>query len=291
MNLVYLVFGNNVEIHNQANFSILTFLLQKEHIEHIIIVTDEPSYYKHLKNDKIKIEQINQAQLNDWKGEYNFFWRIKIKAIEYVSNSYKSQSLVYLDADTFGFQNLNKIAKTLNKGHNIMHLNEGKLSEIKSKTTKKMWKQIKNKSFGAIQIQENDCMWNAGVVGISKANISETIPLALAICDEMCEHKVTDRLIEQFALSVALNKTGELMPVDSYIGHYWGNKDEWNTLINTFFLKSHLSSFTFEEELASIKNIDFTQLPIHIKIPNTRERLTKVITKVFPEKYRTYINS
>ena len=39
MNLMYLVFGNNIDIHKQANFSILTFLTQKKFINKVIVVT------------------------------------------------------------------------------------------------------------------------------------------------------------------------------------------------------------------------------------------------------------
>jgi hypothetical protein len=40
MNIVYLVFGEELSNHIQANFSILSMLTQKEEIDSINIVTD-----------------------------------------------------------------------------------------------------------------------------------------------------------------------------------------------------------------------------------------------------------
>ena len=289
MNLLYLVFGNQSEIHAQANFSILTFLQQKEHLQYIIIVTDEPSYYSHLVDEKIKIEVINKKVLKDWKGAYDLFFRVKIKALEYIANSYKDASILYLDADTFLHGNLSQIKDALDNGNNVMHLNEGQLSQMKTKTTRKMWNGIKFKSFNGIKIDENISMWNAGVVGISEPNLEETIPLALAICDAICEENVANRLIEQFAFSVALNDTAKLSASESNIGHYWGNKNEWSDFINDFFLSSHLSNLSFEDEQHAIQNIDFTKLAVFIKTPNTRGRLVNFITKLFPDKHKEFI--
>lgn len=40
----------------------------------------------------------------------------------------------------------------------------------------------------------------------------------------MCAEKVTDSLIEQFALSIATNEPNKLLSAENDIGHYWGIK-------------------------------------------------------------------
>ena len=292
MNLLYLVFGDNATIHSQANFSILTFLSQKEHLNKIIVLTDNPQYYNHLSEvDCFHLEPIDEKGLNNWKGEHNFFWRIKIKALEHISKRFTANHLLYVDADTFLFNNLEKVKQHLDSGCNIMHLNEGELSEIKSKTTSKMWRQIKGKTYSGEVITKNHHMWNAGVVGISKQNFQNTIPKALAICDQMCNERVTDRLIEQFALSVALNQNNNLVASDKHIGHYWGNKAQWNQLINDCFLMFHFSSYSLSKQMEYISEIDFYSLPTIVKIPNTRKKLVSLITKLFPYKFKKYISA
>ena len=41
-------------------------------------------------------------------------------------------------------------------------------------------------------MNEQHCMWNAGVVGISKLHLESTISEALKICDQMCSNKITE---------------------------------------------------------------------------------------------------
>ena len=231
MNLVYLVFGDNTTLHAQANFSILSFLSQKQILNKIIVLTDSPGFYNYLANENcIQIERISKEILNIWKGEYNFFWRVKIKALEHVYNHNPSHHILYLDADTFLCNNLNVLKEDLDAGHNIMHTNEGKLSRIKSKTTAKMFHQLREKEYSGILIDNSSCMWNAGVVGVSKHKSKDMLSQALDICDQMCKEKVTSRLIEQFALSIVLNQENTLLSAENNIGHYWGNKEKWKAL-------------------------------------------------------------
>ncbi|MEH0153850.1 hypothetical protein V6R21_06860 [Limibacter armeniacum] len=291
MNILYLVFGDNIQNHKQANFSIYTFLLQKDFVDHIIIVTDAPSYYSHLKDSRVIVKSVDEQTLNDWRGPYDFFWRIKIKAVEAIAYEFKDTSLLYLDSDTFLYGDLAEIKNRLDKGFNTMHLNEGKLSELGSKTEKKMWDQSNGKSFGGVTINAEHCMWNAGVIGISHKNFSNTIPLSLSICDDMCKGGVTRRLIEQFAFSVALcaDEDTPMVASDDIIGHYWGNKEGWNEVITSFFVKAHLGGLTQDEELEELRKMDLLKIPVKVGIPNTRKRLHKLIMKWFPDKGIEYI--
>src|SRR4051794_18816673 len=100
MNLLYLTFGDNISNHIQAHFSIWTFLTQRNNINTISVITDYPTFYNSLK-DYISIIQIDEETLIQWKGKYDFFWRIKIKAIEMLCNQYNNEPVVYLDSDTF----------------------------------------------------------------------------------------------------------------------------------------------------------------------------------------------
>ncbi|MCX6296448.1 MAG: hypothetical protein NTX97_10350, partial [Bacteroidetes bacterium] len=224
MNILYLVIGENPLHHAQTCFSIYSFLNQTNATDRVYVITDVPDFYNRL-SEKINIIPINQAQLKDWQGEHKFFWRAKIKALEHICTLHPDESVLYLDTDTFLFGNLETLKSDLKNP--MMHLNEGKLSERKSKTEKRMWQGVKNKIFGGITIQENHCMWNAGVVGIPANKGLKICELALTICDGMLAEKVTPYFIEQFSSSVALSENGDMKAADKYIGHYWSNKDEW----------------------------------------------------------------
>lgn len=105
----------------------------------------------------------------------------------------------------------------------------------------------------------------------------------------MLERNITRRLIEQLAFSLALSEFSQLIPAENHIGHYWGNKEEWQSFIVASFLKSYFGNTTLNEQIESFKSLDYTKIPIALKIPNTRCRLFNLITKLFPEKDKRYI--
>src|SRR5438477_10643974 len=117
-----------------------------------------------------------------------------------------------------------------------------------------MWRQIQNKVFGSIHILPTHLMWNAGIVATPNIKNNEECQLALEICDAMCEQGVTRRLIEQFALSLSLQKIYGLHTASNTIAHYWSNKEEWNKTIEQFFISSYFKTLTSEQIIEAILN-------------------------------------
>ncbi|WP_133273170.1 hypothetical protein [Hymenobacter radiodurans] len=289
MRLLYLVFGNNLQNHFQAHFSILSFLRQKNSgLAGITVVTDAPDFYQHLAQE-ITVHTLSANTLQEWQGKHEFFWRAKIKALEYAVRQYPEAPLLYLDTDTFLHGSLAQMSQELAAGIAFMHEAEGALATLRSKTERRMWQQVKDRSFGGVTMHEQRLMWNAGVVGIPASRNLEAIELALRICDDLCEQQVTPRLIEQFALSVALAETYSLQAARTYIGHYWSTKDDWNASISAFFLESHLKKRTVASELAALSAFDYQKLPIKKKVRNTQRRLENLVHKLFPPKQVDFI--
>ena len=287
MHLIYLVFGTNVRNHFQANFSMLSFLRQPEALDGITVVTDAPQFYEHLRG-RVGVLPVAEATLREWKGEFDFFWRIKIKALEEVARQRPGVALLYLDSDTFLHGSLPALQARLARGEAFMHEREGALAELRSKTDRRMWEQVQHKAFGGVTLHERHGMWNAGVVGIPAEKTAQAIALALNICDDFSRQQVTPRLIEQFALSVALEETYALHPARPYIGHYWSTKDEWNEHIAAFLLESHLRQRTVVEELAALEGFDFRVAPVKKMLKNTRWRLHHLVDRLFPPKEIVY---
>ena len=329
MNILFIVFGNNAEHYLQSNFSIGTFLAKKNkerghfklslaggdisqgstpwsvsppatalimerqvemHTKDITIniITDKPEMYNAVADD-VNIIRVEEDILNKWKGEFDFFWRIKIKAIEHVYKMFEGQHILYLDSDTFLFGDISYLINQLNAGCSFMHLCEGEWGSLKSKTERKMWGQINNNSYGNVTITEKIPMWNAGVIGIPGKTGMEIIAKTLMICDDMLKANVTRRLIEQYAFSVALSATTTLLEAQTQIAHYWSNKEGWNKLINDFFIDHFLKKSSKEEMITAIKNIDFSLLPVYAYQPSTREKLKKFIDSWFPNKREAFI--
>lgn len=282
MNILYLVFGNNIEHYQQIYFSIYTALKNKSPEDKIIVVAENSQYFNALK-DKIEVIDINKQIVQEWEGKYRFFWRVKVKALELVATKYPEKHIMYLDGDTFIFKDLAPLKDALNKGQNFMHLNEGNLCQLKTKTERTMWQQMKNKTFAGITINENTCMWNAGLIAISKDHL-KSIDLALELTDEMCAAGVTRRLIEQFSFGVATNHYSPLQPADSWVGHYWGNKPQWNEIITTFIKKCYMENLTLEESLQAIDQLPLHEYPIAVRNSSTQRKLKKLIDSFYKDK-------
>ncbi|MCP1997380.1 hypothetical protein [Flavobacterium sp. HSC-61S13] len=289
MNIIFFVFGTNISYYQQVFFSIYTVLANKDETDDIIVIAEDPTLFKQL-GDRVKVIPIDTKMISDWKGDYDYFFRVKIKALEYISQEYPDKHILYLDGDTFVYQPLSIIKAGLAKGHNFLHLNEGTLPTLKTKTEKKLWEQIKYKKFADILIDENTTMWNSGVIGISTQNFA-TIPLALQITDEMCAAKVTCFTMEQLSFGIASNQLSTVKAADHIVGHYWGNKDQWNSLISIWISKSLMTNLTEEEMIESARKFPFVEIPFYVKTSNTYKRLSKRLQSVFKTKNACYINS
>ena len=255
--------------------------------DRVYVMTDTPDFYARL-NEKIEILTINKTQLNDWQGSHQFFWRAKIKAIEHICRLHPKESVLYLDTDTFLYSDIKTLKSDLQNP--VMHLNEGALSELKSKTEKLMWQQVGEKTFGGVQIQSHHAMWNAGVVGTPAHKGLGICQLALDICDDMLEANVTRRLIEQFALSIALSENGDMKSAENYIGHYWSNKEEWSVAIQRFIINSSLKNNSLASDVEDIKQFNFSKIAIQKRIPNTQKRLKKLVEKWFPSVDKGFVS-
>lgn len=286
MVLTYLVFGAALQNYSQAYFSILSFLARKSGDDLIVVLTDRPEFFEGLR-EEIEVLTLDNKQLEDWKGPYQFFWRIKIKALQEVVLRYPSRHVLYLDSDTFFFRDATGLKDILEAGSHLMHLNEGALSELPSKTEGTMWRQLKGKTFEGVAMETDLHMWNAGVVGVSKHD-THALERALALCDALCEQQVTPRLIEQFALSVALSRGG-MAAADHVIGHYWSNKKGWNERIGQFFAESLLKGWGRKEQLEAVAAMDFSEVPVSVQTRNRHRRWVKRIDRWFPPKSEGYI--
>ena len=282
MRLVLLTFGDRLENHNQASFAILSFLRSKV-ITGVTIVTDRPEYYQYFGH---RIEVINCAgnTMQEWRGEHDFFWRIKMKAIAEAITQNPSDDILYVDSDTFLAGDLSVIQSSLDNGNSFMHEREGNLIAIKHKTERKMWSSLSGKTFGPVTINERTEMWNAGVIAISKSKAIGIVSLAIQLCDEMCRTDCRRRLIEQFAFGLALKHSSNLLPASTEIGHYHGNKPQWNAKIAEFFMYSLLTRSSFDEDLKRLEKIDYKSIPTVLREKNTKHRIFNIVNKMMKPK-------
>ena len=289
MNLLLLTFGPDLHNHQQAAFALLTQLAESEVIRRVVVMTDAPEYYAFAQDERVTVRVLSPEVLRDWRGPHDFFWRIKIRALQEMAARFPDGHLLYTDADTFRFRSLQPVVAGLDRGENFMHAREGALAELRTRTERRMWKQIRGKSFAGLEMTDRRVMYNAGVVALPRSKAAATLDLALTLCDALCAAGVTRRLIEQFALSLALAETGPLRAANGSIGHYWGNKEGWNEVIRDFLVRHQLQRATFAELVEATRTVDFRAVPIYSKSSSTQRKLRRFVDARFGKRTYAYV--
>lgn len=287
MNLLLLTFGDKVENHYQAVFAILSFLKDPA-IGRAIVITDRPDFYRFL-GDRVDIITIDQQMLTEWQAPYQFFWRIKIKAVELAVARYPDQHLMYVDSDTFLATDLDEMVARLDAGAGYMHLFEEGLGSNTNRTLKRMHQSLAGKTFAGVTMTADSPMWNAGVIALPASRAAETVQLALRLCDEMCATDCTRRLIEQFSFSVALHEKTQLAGCEHIIGHYWGNKPEWDDFIMRFLATNLLKGASLADCIEQTRQIDWHGLPLEKRQRSSIARIRRWLDGTFrPRRVRHF---
>ncbi len=267
MNFLFLITGNSINCHMQVFFSIRCILAQISKEDKIFILTDVPQLYCGIK--QVETIFLDNTRINEWKGKHNFFWRLKIKSIEYIAYKDPKHHLIYLDGDTCLYGNLRNIKSLLDQSKGLMHFKEGHPSMLREGDAANiMWQQVKGKTYAGISVSDDKhVMYNAGMVAIPKQDINDIIPLTLRLCDEMLDDGVLPSLVEQYSFSISfIEKYSTIVEGKRYVIHYWHNKLEWSNFIGDFFAKSYIKKFSLLEELEIIRKINFKNLQKQLEI-------------------------
>lgn len=287
MTIMYLTFGQKIEYHVQAFLSMISFRRQMTSHDRIVMVTTSPQFYQHV--SWAEIITIDEAQIKEWQGKHQFFWRAKIMAIGFVGQRYPDDDILYLDCDTVLCGSIDELKKWMEEGHGMMDINEGHPSTKKTKTLR-MWKMCQGRTYGGITLGMQHNMYCAGVVGIPHLKREEVLRAALAICDGMLDDQIERVVIEQYALSVALFEKTSLLETKDCIAHYWSAKEEWMAAAMAMMCKSLLTNASLEEELKIFEETDWNGIPTYIYKSNTARRLRNLVNKAFPDRNPRYIN-
>ena len=287
MTFMYLTFGEKPEYHVQAYLSMLSFRRQTSTTDRIVMVTTAPQFYRNTAG-WVETVGITDEQVKEWQGEYQFFWRAKIKAIEMVGQRYPDEPLLYLDCDTVLRGSIDWIKQQLSEGHGLMDTNDGHPSRMKTKSLR-MWKTVAGHTYGGITLGMQHNMYCAGVVGIPGGRIGEVTSTALALCDGMLADKAERIVIEQYALSIALYERVGVLETSRVIAHYWAVKDLWIAAAHQLMTRAFMVNATLEEELRMFDETDWSQLPVYVHRSNTARRIGKLVAKLFPDRDYRYL--
>ncbi len=277
MYLVYFITGDIISYHTQCYFSILSFL-SRGGIDGISVYTDAPEMYKWF-GDQVQVEYLTKDKVRDWRGPQDFIYRVKIKTMEDFCLKHPGQAFIYLDTDTFLYAPSAQLFEGLSAGKGFMHKREGDLAAMKH-TAGRVWRQIKGKTFGEFTFNTTADMWNAGLIALPAERQLECVRLGLALSDALCAAGIVTQITEQFSMTRAVDYIYGLSPADTMVGHYWGNKSGWKTLIDDVFLQAYMHKESMDTLIERLRHFDYTQEPVFIAESNTRKRLLALLDKL-----------
>lgn len=289
LQVVFLAFGTRTDIYKQIYFCLRSF--QKYGYKDITfnMVTDNPGMFTRLE-EQVSVHVINNETMESWRGQHDFMWRIKMKAIELIVDKFPLSHVLYFDSDTILEASPNHLLELLDNGYSLMHEEEEVIAQSTRSGSKGLTKTLNGFSWEGFEFQPNTKMHNAGVIGLPANKAKELITQSIGLCDALCSTNSIDTYLEQLAFSMVLSSSEHFKNTDQLVIHYWGNKPEWDKTIDQFFVESYFQNLSLENELARFKTLNLKKIPIRSREKMGSQRLKNLATRLYPRKKESFFN-
>jgi hypothetical protein len=280
-NLVLLAVGHT-DYLNEAFFSLLSFYRYNVNSSvKVILYTDSPDYFNRITASNFTVKQVSTTEINLWKGQKNYLYRIKIKALQQAISS-QSGSYLFVDTDTIFRQNIDEIFYKIDQQNLFLDQCEGPVQNKPGGIAKKVRSLFRKKNRFILQNSEEIIfkkdfeVWNSGVIGLH-SNYSALLFNTEELLDQL--YKISPVFtVEQLALGYFFQQTNKLEATENYIHHYWYFK-EFRKVLDAFFHAN--KSKTFDELLLESSKID-PELFAQPKLAYKRKTfMQKTLQKIF----------
>jgi hypothetical protein len=248
--LCLVTFGDRDEWYAEAHLAILTALRWIPPPCEVVVTTDRPERFRWF-GDRVRIEPLTAEQIERWSGPQRFVWRVVLKAIAEIARRPPFANLLYLDVDTLVRRPLDDMTALLRSGNVFLDKWESPLS-LRDGDHRRLWKQVRGRTFLGFRIDERTQMWNSGVVALGAENVN-LVEKSLEVCDAMTAAGVQNRLVEQLAQSVVLQSTGRLREARPWIDHYWGNKPAYDAAVHERLAAILMAGMSVEEAIEYVR--------------------------------------
>ncbi|HET7752595.1 MAG TPA: hypothetical protein VFK85_01690 [Anaeromyxobacteraceae bacterium] len=212
------------------------------------VYTDEPAVFRGL-DSRIEVHALAPERIREWRGPCDFTHRLKAMMIQDLATRRPTEPLLYLDGDTFFVGPLAGIRERIGPGRAVMHEREYSVAASQTGQMKKFRAHMGPLSFDGGPIDLDGDMWNAGAIGLDP----EQFPLVgrwISFVDEVYPH-YRHGLVEQYAVSLILQRAAKLAACDDLVFHYWFQKDEYDAAIRADL--DRIAAMPFEDALAYVR--------------------------------------
>jgi hypothetical protein len=188
------------------------------------LYVDEPAFFRGVA-DRVELHAMTPERIAEWQGPLRFVHRLKAKMIEDLVAAHPADPILYLDADTFFVRDVAEVFSRIGPGRAVMHVKEYPVATTETGQLRRFRKHMRPLSFEGRPIDLDGWMWNAGAVGMDPAQFG-VVPRWLRFIDELYP-RYRKGLVEQYSISLLLQREAELAPCDDAVFHYWFQKDEY----------------------------------------------------------------
>ena len=240
--VLYIVYGDNQEYYDGANFSILTFknwYSEKDMVE-IVVLTEKPKMFQ---DAEVKVIKMTNEQKNDWSLNFNYHFRIKNRGLGFVMDKLElvdGDKILFFDTDTYFHKSPMPLFDLISPGQAVFYLNEGliykrKRFEVYIKHLEARTIEIEGESY---KLSKKSALWGSLMVGIMpnmRPSLEWADKLMLKFYDLVPSHT-----IEPFSLSETLLMRYKIVEGKKFVSLYsTSRKKEYATkVVSNFFEKN-----------------------------------------------------
>ncbi len=270
-NIVLLSYGNQKE-YQRAVYAIFSFLAWKgkeNEDTRIVCFTDNPTYFKkYLGEIDIQYVLLTDELMKLMLGGTEYIHRRKICVLQDVYSKYPDDDILFLDSDTFFFDDVSGIINQIQPESSLMHVREYRLEQApdiyRDMMSRRLpnaeqfpisfLKLIENNEFSIgekkISFNKEQYVWNSGVLGINNNHLP-LLADALSFNDRIFS-ETKWFISEQLSFALILQTFSKVKPAVDFINHYYQSKEITDIFINKT-INDRFLNLTTSEKLAEIK--------------------------------------
>lgn len=188
------------------------------------VYTDEPSFFAPL-GGALEVRALSRDDIRSWRGPLDFTHRLKAMMIREMTERHPGDRLLYLDADMFFVAPVQAVFDRITPSGSVMHEREYNVATRESSQMRRFRKHMGRLSFRATPVDLDGDMWNAGAVGLHPSNF-DVVDAWLEFIDTLYP-SYRRGLVEQYGVSLLLQRSTEVRPCTDEVVHYWAQKDDY----------------------------------------------------------------
>jgi hypothetical protein len=214
--LVYLVYGPKREYQLELTYSVLSAVHKSRPSEHalrIVLISDEANRRSDLPLENVVI---SAPELANWTRQGTYHYEAKIHALARALDLFQGRA-VLMDTDTYFNVDPARLFERTGPQRSVMHAYEGPLGT--SSDMSPILERLPGPPLSN-QISRHTRIFNSGVIGLDYAD-RHLLPEVLQLVHELYEiYPVFS--IEQFAVSIVLDRSTKLADCSDLVTHYYG---------------------------------------------------------------------